>query len=544
MGSRENWSLAPSAQSLAPGLIMERHKKIDETLTERHGILHLLERMKKDNISIAEMEEIGVKLQKSGKRALPPIVRQLWREKSGDLISKYTYLLDFFDDEVWIDQLIQIAIRRKDLEDEGKEALLDALEEYGVDVNGPPFSMLLARDGASLQATLPKLLDKGEEGLVCFVEDVLFYPPETRLELIRELPRVKDLRIMTLLEILLGVGDREIRAEAVAALGRVRESGAAAILCCLREDADEQVREAAARSLRRLSFLGIDAGAPQPVAPPFPFHAAYASPIDGTGCRTLWVSRQAENCCLSALYLQVHESDGMRAAWGSSAITAEEFAGFLADTGSDEGMVEVTPDYALALVRDAIHRSGERETFLPAEFYVWQRRLAPAEVTPEPYMPAFAGFDLKTLGASERLIAGSAVLLDDDFFVGWGVAKGRVCDYAEEWIELGKAAEGRNPTRNRETLLEKFCGELLVPEIERIRRRLFLTADLMQQTGKERLVVERTLAAAVSLDAPRFHRRHHPFLRRLALESMDMAREALAEGYDLRLFPEDEDDWE
>ena len=324
----------------------------------------------------------------------------------------------------------------------------------------------------------------------------------------------------------------------------MRERGAAAILSGLREDADEQIRDAAARSLRRLSFLGIDAGAPSPVAPPYPFHSAYAGPFDGAGCRTLWVSRHAENGRLSALYLQVHETDGMRGAWGSSAITAEEFAGYLADTGSDEVLVEVTPGYALALVRDAIHRSGERGTFLPAEFYVWQRRLAPPEVMPEPYMPAFEGFDLNALGASERLIAGSAVLLDEDFLAGWGVAKGRVCDYAEEWIELEKGAEGRNPARSRETLLEKFCGELLLPEIERIRRRLFLTADLMLQTGKERLVVERTLAAAVSLDAPRFPRRHHPFLRRLALESVDMAREALAEGYDLRLFPDDEDDWE
>ena len=60
---------------------MERQRKIDDTLTERHGILHLLARLKKDDITITEMEEIGVKLQKSGKRALPPLVRQLWREK-------------------------------------------------------------------------------------------------------------------------------------------------------------------------------------------------------------------------------------------------------------------------------------------------------------------------------------------------------------------------------------------------------------------------------------------------------------------------------
>ena len=66
----------------------------------------------------------------------------------------------------------------------------------------------------------------------------------------------------------------------------------------------------------------------------------------------------------------------------------------------------------------------------------------------------------------------------------------------------------------------------------------------MQRAGIERQLVEMTLAAAVSLDAPRFRRRHHPFLRRLALESMEMARDALAEGYDLRLNYCDEDEWE
>jgi hypothetical protein len=47
--------------------------------------------------------------------------------------------------------------------------------------------------------------------------------------------------------------------------------------------------------------------------------------------------------------------------------------------------------------------------------------------------------------------------------------------------------------------------------------------------------VERVLAAAASIAAGRIPLTRHPFLQRLALESMDMAREALAEGYDLRL---------
>ena len=150
---------------------MEQRRKIDNSLKERHGIIHLLEKMKQDGITIAEMEEIGAKLGKSGKRALSPLVRRLWREKSGDLISRYTYLLDFFDDEVWIDQLIQIALRRRDLEEEGKAALLAALEEYGVDVSAPPLATLLARDGGPLRTTLPRLLGSASAEQIRAIKD-------------------------------------------------------------------------------------------------------------------------------------------------------------------------------------------------------------------------------------------------------------------------------------------------------------------------------------------------------------------------------------
>ena len=84
---------------------------------------------------------------------------------------------------------------------------------------------------------------------------------------------------------------------------------------------------------------------------------------------------------------------------------------------------------------------------------------------------------------------------------------------------------------------------MLIPEVDHLERRLFLTADLMLVTGKERAIIERTLAAALSLAAPRLRNRHHPFLNRLAQDSIDIAREALAEGYDMRSH-DGEGDWE
>jgi hypothetical protein len=522
---------------------MKQSKKIDKSLKERHGILHLLEKMKQDGITIAEMEEIGDKLRTSGNRALSPLVRRLWREKSGALISKYTYLLDFFDDEVWIDQLIQIALRRRDLEDEGKAALLAALEEYGVDVSVPPLATLLARDNGPLAATLPRLLDQGEEGLVFFMEDFFLSSRQARLALIRELPLLAEPRILLLLEIFLGIDDQEIRQEVLTSLGRVRNSAAAALLHQACGHEDKAVSELATRSLRRLSFLGVETAAPPPRSPLPPFDAAYASPFDSTGLRTVWISRCNATGMLDALYLQIHNADGVRAVWGSGEITGEEFARYLKETTNDDALVEVTPAYVLPLVQDALIRNAESGVALPPEFYVWRRMFSADEIAPKLYTPIFKGYDLESLAVSARHIASSPLLLDDLCFASWFLSTDRVYDYAEEWSALEKTAEPARLAKGVASILERFCGELLVPELEQIKRRLLLTADFMQQTGKDRELIEQALAAGLSLALPRLKSRYHPFLKRLALESMDMAREALAEGYDLRRYDGD-DDWE
>lgn len=524
---------------------MERCIKIDESLKERHGIVHLLERLKKDNISLDEMEEIGVKLQKSGRRALLPLVRRLWRERSGDLISRYAYMLDFFDDEVWIDQLVQIALRRNDLEEEGKAALLAALKGYGVDVSTPPFARLIAEAGDLLELTLPKLLDMGEEGALLFMDDFVYCCQDTRLAIIREMAKVADLRVLPLLEILLWFDNPGVVRETVTTLGKIRDEGAVAILRDFQPYADESIKALVQRSLKRLAFLGITSITPLADNHPLPFHSAYASPIDGAGYRSLWISRRMGGN-LSTLYLYMHVSTGLKAAWGCSAITDKEYESQLTEICNEEGLVEITPDYSMLLIRDSLFRSRQNFSQLPPEFYVRRGILRGEDLTPTQYIPEFAEYDVKNLAGPSQCIAESSVLFDDDYFAGWFMASARVYDYAEEWRELDKTGGGNIADKEMESILERFCRELIAPETELIRERLLLTADLMRQTGKDKGLMEKALAAAYSIESKEVRGRFHPFLERFAFESIDMAREALGEGYDLRQhsFDEDDEDWE
>ncbi len=535
----------PFALCPLPDFIMERRKKIDESLKERYGIVLLLERLKNDAITFAEMEEIGVKLRKAGKRALSPLVRRLWRERSGDLISKYTYLLDFFEEDVWLDQLIQITLRRRDLEEEGKAALLAALEGYGIDVTAPPFAALMAEIGGPLRVTLPRLLEKGEDGFVTFVEDFLGAAPELRLAIIREFPYVPDPRVVPLLEILLRIDDPALVREAIIALGRIREPAAVALLQRLRKDPDGAIGELAGRSLRRLSFLGMETAAVKGAsAEHYPFYATCASPFDGSGFRTIWFCRWTSRGRLASLFMQVHESRGMTAAWGGSRFDVLDCAEQWEEIRLEEGVVVVEPGYALKLVNDAIYRCRRNGAFLPADFYVLAGMFRDGELAPAPYLPDFSAYNRFSPYMVYSSIAGSAALFEDDYFDGWFVASGRVYDFAEEWIELEKRAGGRTLTLELESIIARFCREILEPEMEAISSRLMLTADLMRRTGRERELVEQTLAVAMNLTAATLPHHKHPFLKRLALESMDMAREALAEGYDLREHECMDDDWE
>jgi len=54
-------------------------RTIDTSYRERRRIVRLLDFLTRDQLTRDQMERIGRRLQKSGRRALPPLVRRLWK---------------------------------------------------------------------------------------------------------------------------------------------------------------------------------------------------------------------------------------------------------------------------------------------------------------------------------------------------------------------------------------------------------------------------------------------------------------------------------
>ncbi|MBU5611832.1 HEAT repeat domain-containing protein [Geomonas azotofigens] len=496
---------------------MQQSEKVDNSLNERRDILDLLVRLKGDGISIHEMERIGHKFQQAGKRALRPLVRELWRENSGELITKYAYILDFFDTEDWLDQLIQIALKRQDLAADGKAALLIALEGYGVDVNSPPFKQEKgASGGTSLGQQVQGAMQLGEEGMVTFLDDFLSYPAEVQQIVIRELCQSGDLNSPRLLEAMLWHEDRDIVHAALAALGKIRDTRAARVLQDFLADCGAELAPHAEKALRRLSFLGVAVPPPRRL---LPYHAAYATPPDGDGYRSLLLSRWVSADTVTVLYLQVHERRGVLAAWGAGELTLDNFSAEVEGFRMQDDLIEVAPGYLLDLVRDALYWSRDL-CYLPADFYMRRGIFAGEDMTPARYSEKLTDLPRSRVLSFQEGDQLAQRLFADSFFSGWFMAAQRVYDFAEEY-RSGKGSD---------QVIERFCSELIAPELELIRERLLVSADLMRRCGRDNLEVARIVRLADSLiDNPLPHHLH-PFLRRFALESMEIARESLERG--------------
>jgi hypothetical protein len=521
--------------------------KIDKSLRERRRINRLLDFLKRDDLTGDQMERIGRRLQKSGKRALSPLVRKLWREQNGTAIYRYTCMLDFFDASAWMDQLIQITLQRKDLEEDGKLALLDVLHDSGIDVTAPPFAAMTGYGSPTMEGFVEDCLKDGERGLVRFIDSFLDVADEFRERMMQCLSENATAEAVALLEILLSFEKQEIVSEAIRALGRTRSGYALDVLGRAETRYEGDLAVLIRRSILRLSFTGIrdSLELPHSFQQPLPFQEVFAGPVDFYGSRTLWFSWRLNDDSFAAMLILTGETDGMLNAISYRMKDEKEYGHILKDVAGGEMLTPVEPDYALASLRDALHISREGGFYLPPDFYVDMRLFRPDSLKPEAYIPRFK---LKHLEDIVDKIAGyvatSNDLLDEPGLEGWLLTETALYDAADRFnsLEMNGGGPDTVPPEALEAEISRCCDDFIVPRRAVIIKRLLLTADFLQQIEGDESMVQKTLATALSLVGGFLPDNRHPFVRRLILDSVDAARQTLAEGYDPRLEEGYEDD--
>jgi hypothetical protein len=459
-------------------------------------------------------------------------------------------MLDFFDDAGWLDQLVKITLQRKDLEEDGKLALLDLLHDSGIDVTAPPFAGMTGYGAASLDGFIDECLNDGERGLVRFIDSFLDVADEYRERMIRRLSEAGTPDAVALLEILISFEKAEVVREAILALGRIKNGCALNVLERAAKRHEGDSASLIKRSIRRLSFMGITepTALPQSYTMPLPFHGVYVGPIDFYGARSLWFAWKLDDGAFAGMLVLTGESDGLLNAISYRMRDEKEYGHVLKDVTAGELLQPADPTYAVAILRDALHHSREQGFYLPPDFYVDMRLFRADSIKPEAYVPRFSLVHLD--GIVERIpgfVTGSDELLDEPSLEGWVLSEPAVYDAADRFISLeGEQGADSVSSDALEAEISRCCEELIIPRRAEIIKRLLLTADYMQQINCEERVVQKALATALSLVGGFLPESRHPFIRRLVLDSVDAARQALSEGYDLRLDEgnDDDDDYE
>jgi hypothetical protein len=517
---------------------MNKAIKIDTSLRERRSIIRLLDYLKRDDLTTDQMERIGKRLQKSGRRALRPLVRKLWQEKNGTAIYRYTCMLDFFENSSWIEQLIQITLKRKDLEEDGRLALLDRLQETGIDVTAPPFDVMTGYGASSIEGFVSECLNDGERGLARYMDLFIDAADDVRERMISSLSDYELPEAVALLEILLGFEQPGVVREAISTLGRIKSGIALAILQKHEKQYDGELLQQIRRSIKRLSFLGIARAEvlPEICASAVPFHHVQAGPVDIYGARSLLFSWPAAKGGYSVLLLLVGDTEGVINALSYRMKDQHEYDAVLREVTAGELLEPVEAEFGLSLLNDAIFHSRKQGYLLPPDLYVDLRLFEPGVIKPAEMIPKFSLSHLD--GFVEKIpgyLPDSNELLDNSCFEGWLLSEPAVYDAAERLSELqAKAGLPAIGNEELEPELGRICKDLIIPRRADLVRRLLLAADFMQQTGSDDIPVQQTIAVALSLVGGMLPESSHPFFRRLILDSIETARQALAEGYDLR----------
>jgi len=524
-----------------------RHRSVDTSYRERRRIIRLLDFLTREQLTRDQMERIGRRLQKAGRRALPPLVRRLWREQDHERLYRYTCMLDFFDATNWLDQLVQLTIKRRDLAEEGRMPLLEILQDYGIDVSLPPFSRDLF-SGASLNSFLDHCLQEGAWGMVRFMDRFLKADEILRSHLIRLLGSCVDhgaeaaacLRTLAYFEYI------EVAGLAVESLGTLRHGCAVTVLQSLKNLTVDGLDDRIARSVRRLGFLGINQPEilPEPLSDPVELIRVQAGPLDCYGVRVLWFSWQLGDRSLAGLVLQLGDNDGVRNAVASRFQNLQEHDEYLDEVIAEEGMFPVGMNYAVNLLRDAMQQSIEHGYYLPPDLYANRYLFGETDLRPAGYLPSFPVDLLDGLfECMATLLSGCEELLEESFFEGWLFTDLLVYEIAEG---LGGIPLADCAADAQQLVFERFCTELIEPDKSALLRRLLLTADFMLQTDCRNRIVQKVLALGLSMAGSALPFSEHPFVRRLAFDSIEMARQALAEGFDPRknLVYDDDEEWE
>jgi len=393
--------------------------------------------------------------------------------------------------------------------------------------------------GQALATEWKDLLSKGSP-LEDVESTVTSAPPADAVAAVRSIADGGELSTLSLVERLALSSRRDLALAAAESLGAVRQDEAAQALDRIATSStDKVVQKAARRSLYRLASQGIRVTPSAQEAPATTgsraatLYRVVASSFDGSGTRAMWFGADRPLGGIYMVAVTVNDVKGLTDVFGRDT-TRKRFAEQETKMRETDPMawVELPFDYAKQLVQEAVAQAGDEQLLIPSSYAMW------ADLIGNPEAPFEQALVYREISAFESrlhptLEQETPRLFEQPEIEPWFIPP----DRARKWArQLADTVTPRlivtleSDTGRQERILREAIKDLFPPKaVHGLKRRLEETAYMFLRTDREQ-DARRAVAAAATIEDQRPLQPPHPFLRAMAVRSLQIAYEVERTG--------------
>jgi len=241
-----------------------RDSKVNYTFLERKRIMDFLKEIKAaGDITMGEMDEKIEELLQMGEQVVDMLLNTV-RNCDNEMLAIVGYALEYMDNPELVDPLIEVLLDPA-VREEAKLRVISILEHY-VDTTAPEFAEILEGafddfEGMMQRSTMNMLdsIQKDDEALAFLLQNFQEFPPEARVDFVKQFGETKDERAVKMLEILAKVDDKDAAKESVKYLGKIKSPKAYVALKGIIADIDDkEIIQQAEKALQRLRLMEVE----------------------------------------------------------------------------------------------------------------------------------------------------------------------------------------------------------------------------------------------------------------------------------------------